>query len=234
MLVALTQDEDAAVSKRCFDTLTKITTRTNAAQHLDQLEQIFHATLIRVPRIIHASSEDEQMATILLLNGLLQSLSQTRLKSMLICVDTLDRFVSALLSLFELDRSVDLLHEQQYDGSVMLDVSLGTPWKRFLHLNGEKLVRHAETLVRIVGRSNAAEIVFKFLMDRLTENDAWCNEALVLLQLLLALNGWGEMSRMEQCLQELLGQRHWQLNVRADRTTHLEMAEVNIFLIVLF
>lgn len=227
MLVALTQDENPIVSKHCFDTLTNITTRLNASHHLDQLEQIFLVQLTQLPRIIHSGTEDELMAAVLLLTGLLQSLSQTRLKSLLSCADTLDRFIAVLLSIFELDRSGDLLHEQQFTGNVRLDPSLGTPWKRFLHLQNPQLVKYANRLVRIVGRSNAVEIVFKFLMDLLMENDQRCNEGLVVLQMLLALNGWGEVDRIEQCLNELLVARHWQLDVRADRTTNLEMAEVS-------
>lgn len=227
VLVALTQDDNPIVSKHCFDTLTNITTRLNASNHLDQLESIFLAQLTRLPRLIHAGSEDELMAAVLLLTGLLQSLSQTRLKSVLSCANTLDRFVAVLLSIFELDRSGDMLHEQHFTGNVIRDPSLGIPWKRFVHLGNAKLVNYSCRLVRIVGRSNAVEIVFKCLMDLLMDNDLRCNEGLVVLQLLLALNGWGEVERIEQCLQELLAPRHWQLDVRADRTTRLEMEEVS-------
>lgn len=227
MLVALTQDDHPDVSNHCFDTLTNITTRLNASNHLDQLEQIFLAQLTQLPRLIHAGTEDELMAAVLLLTGLLQSLSKTRLKAVLSCTNTLDRFVAALLAIFELDRFADLLHEQQFTGNVHLDPSLGTPWKRFVHLKSARLVNYSHRLVRIVGRSNAVEIVFKCLMDLLVENDQRCNEGLVVLQLLLALDGWGEVERIEQCLQEILGHRHWQLDVRADRSTRLEMEEVS-------
>lgn len=226
MLVALTQDDDPMVVEHCFDTLTNITTRLNAAQHLDQLEQIFLAQLTLLPRLIHAGTEDELMAATLLMTGLLQSLSQTRLKSVFSCARTLERFVDVLLDAFELDRSGDLLHEQFFTGNIVCDPSVGTPWKRFERLSTAKLLAYAQRLVRIVGRSNAVEIVFKSLMDLLQDNDPRCNEALVVVQLMLALDGWGEVNRIEQCLEELLDGRHWQLDVRADRTTALEMEEV--------
>lgn len=227
VLVALTQDDDPIVSKLSFDTLTNITTRSNAANHLDQLEQMFLDQLVQLPRKIHAGSESELLSKLIFLTGILQSLSQTRLKLVLSCAETLEKFVASLLSIFELDRTGDMLHEQQFTGNVQCDSSLGTPWKQFVHLNTPKLFNYANRLVRIVGRSNGVEMVFKCVMDLLIENDPRCNESLVVLQLLLALDGWGEVDRIAQCLNEILLPRHWTLDVRPDRTTHLKMAEVS-------
>lgn len=225
--IALSQDEMPNISKLCIETLQN-TNKNQYESLIDNIEAIFLSHLITLPRIVYAGDDDDQLAAILLLKGMLQNLAKTRLKTLLSCTDTMERFITFLLSFCELDRTMGLLQEEYSIRTFEEnDIAQNLPWKEFRNINNRITVDYFVDVCHILGRSNAADLVFHHLMDLFMASDSNCNEILVILQFMLSLDGWGETERTKICLEELLNDKHWILDTQANRTTNLEMEEVN-------
>lgn len=223
-LIALTQDESIEISKLCVEVLES--TSSKYGNLIDNIEAIFLSHLIILPRIVYAGDDDDQLSAVLLLKGLLQNLAKTRLKIILSNAETLERFIAFLLSFCEMDRSMDLLHEEHSIRSIQENNVHKLPWKEFRNIQSSITIDHFAQICHILGRSNAADLMFNHLMDLFTASNNNCNEILIILQSMLSLEGWGEIERTKQCLEELLNDKHWILDIQANRTTNLEMEEV--------
>lgn len=185
--------------------------------------------ITKLQGIIYSGDEDEQLAALQLLKGVLQYLAGKSLKIILTCPDTMEQFLYVLLFICELDRPLDLLHEEHALRSVDDSIeSLKLPWKQFKNLQNDSLVQCFSEICRILGRSAAADLIFYHSMELFVTSTKHCNQLLVLFQFMLAIDGWGETGRCTVCLDELMSNKHWDLDVRANQTTSLKMAEVNL------
>lgn len=228
---ALSQDSNTEVAQLCQDTLNNPIN----SNFMHQLECIFLSHITKLQALIYSGDEDEQFAALLLLKGVLQYLAGKTLKTILTCSDTMEQFLHVLLFICELDRPLDLLHEEHalrsVDDSI---VSLKLPWKQFKNLQNDSLVQCFSEICQILGRSAAADMIFDHSMELFITSTKHCNQLLVLFQFMLAIDGWGEVGRCTVCLDELMSNKHWDLDVRANQTTSLEMVEVRCSIKLLF
>lgn len=223
--IALSQDNNIEIAQLCQNTL-KNRHNTNFTH---QLECILMSHVARIQSIIYSGDEDEQLAALQLLKGVLQYLAGKSLKIILTCPDTMEQFVHVLLFIGELDRPLDLLHEEHALRSVEDPMAtLKLPWKQFKNLQNQSLVQCFSEICQILGRSAAADLIFNHSMEFFASSTMHCNQLLVLFQFMLAIDGWGEVARCSDCLEELMSNKHWDLDVRANQTTSLEMVEVRI------
>lgn len=223
ILLALSQDTDPSISKLCD---TTVQTTLQQLRFQDFVEQSFITHVIRLPRIISVGDEEEQIAGMLLLRGLLVTVQHTNLKRIFAVPDTLDRFVAVLVSAAELQRDMSLLRDEyslrnidENEGCVV-----ASTWKQFKNLRSQIIVEHFQSICELIGTSNAAEVVVGYLLERLPENVSICNEIIVLLQWLLSSND--HKTSICNCLEEFLLDIHWHLAVQANKTTKMEMEEV--------
>lgn len=223
ILLALSQDDDQSISELC-DTAIRTTLQELSLQ--DVVEQIFITHIIRLPRIVAVGDEEEQIAAMLLFKGLLESLRHANLKMIFAAKDTLERFVAVLISAVELKRDMSLLLEEyslrnvdEADGFVAVSA-----WKQFKNLRNQTIVDHFRSICELIGRSNASDVVVRYLLELLPENVSICNEIIVLLQFLLNSNG--HKTSIFNCLEDFLLDIHWHLAIQANTTTKMEMEEV--------
>lgn len=221
--IALSQDGSPEVAQLCQKSLNN---RHNL-NFMHQLECIFLSHITKLQAIIYSGDEDKQLAALQLLKGVLQYLAGKSLKIILTCPDTMEQFLHVLLFICELDRPLDLLHEEHALRSVDESIaSLKLPWKQFKNLQNDSLVQCFSEICQILGRSAAADMIFYHSMEFFVTSTKHCNQLLVLFQFMLAIDGWGEVGRCTVCLDELMSNKHWDLDVRANQTTSLEMVEV--------
>lgn len=225
ILLALSQDEDQSISKLCN---TTVRTTLQELSYRDFVEQTFITHIIRLPRIISVGDEEEQIAGMLLLKGLLVTLRHTNLKRIFAVQDTLDRFVAVLVSAVELQRDMSLL---QYEFSLRNvdendECVMVSTWKQFKNLRSRAIVEHFQSICELIGSSNASEVVVGYLLERLPDNVSICNEIIVLLQYLLYSND--HKTSICNCLEDFLLDIHWHLAVQANKTTNMEMVEVKL------
>lgn len=223
ILLALSQDEDQSISELC-DTAIRTSLQELAFQ--DVVEQIFITHIIRLPRIIAVGDEEEQIGAMLLFKGLIQSLRQANLKMILAVKNTLERFVAVLISAVELQREMSLLLEEyslrnvdEADGYVAVST-----WKQFKNLRNQTIVDHFRSICKLIGTSNASDVIVGYLLERLPENVTSCNEIIVLLQFLLNSND--HKTSIFNCLEDFLLDIHWHLAIQANTTTEMAMEEV--------
>lgn len=223
IILALSQDEDQSISELC-DTAIR-TTLQNLSFH-EIVEQIFITHMIRLPRIINVGDEEEQIAAMLLLKGLLQSLRHSNLKLIFAVKDTLERFTTTLISAVELKRDMSLLLEEYSLRNVDDNdgYAVATIWKQFKNLRNQTIVDHFQSICELIGTSNASDVVVGYLLELLPENAGLCNEIIVLLQFLLSSDG--HKASICNCLEDFLMDFRWHLAIQANKTTKLEMAEV--------
>ncbi|XP_037027040.1 TELO2-interacting protein 1 homolog [Bradysia coprophila] len=222
ILLALSQDEDPCIAKLCDAT---VRTTLQELPFQDFVEQTFITHIIRLPRIISVGDEDEQIAGMLLLKGLLVTLQHANLKRIFAVQDTLDRFVAVLVSAVELQRDVSLLQDEYSLRNI--DESEGcvvpSTWKQFKNLRSQVIVEHFQSICELIGSSNASEVVVGYLLQRLPDNVSICNEIIVLLQWLLISSD--HKTSICNCLEDFLLDIHWHLAVQANKTTKMEMEE---------
>lgn len=223
IILALSQDEDQAISELCH---TAIRTTLQELSFHEVVEQIFITHIIRLPRLISVGDVEEQTAAMLLLKGLIESLRNANLKLIFAVKDTLERFTTVLLSAVELKRDMSLLLEEyslrnvdENDG-----YAVASPYKQFKNLRNQTIVNHFQSICELIGTSNASDVVVGYLLELLPENVCICNEIIVLLQFLLSSNGL--KTSICNCLEDFLMDIHWHLAIQANKTTKLEMEEV--------
>lgn len=223
ILLALSQDEDQTISDLCE---SAIRTTLQQLSFQDVVEQIFITHIIRLPRIIAVGDEEEQIAAMLLFKGLLDTLRHANLKMIFAVRDTLERFVAVLISAVELKRDMSLLLEEYSlrnvdDNDEFVTVST---WKQFKNLRSQKVVDHFRSICKLIGMSNASDVVVGYLLEQLPESVSICNEIIVLLQFLL--NSIDHKTSICNCLEDFLQDIHWHLAIQANKTTKMEMEEV--------
>lgn len=178
------------------------------------------------------------MAGLQLLKGVLHCLAHTRLKTLLSSDETtLQQFMTTMTGICELTRPDALLHIEYGTHDVVDDNALTNrrrQWREFKNLPNDTAVECVTSICQILGRSNAADILFAYAMDEFVRNTIDCNNVLVLMQLLLNGGGWGEAHRLHACLTELQRSVHWHLDEQATRTTEMKMAEVLLCIYILF
>lgn len=224
ILLALSQDDDESISELC-DTAVR-TTLQELSFH-DIVEQIFITHIIRLPRIIAVGDEEEQIAAMLLLKGVLETLQHANLKLIFAVKDTLERLVAVLISAVELKLDMSLLLEEYSLRNVDENESYAvapTTWKQFKNLRTQTIVNHIQSICKLIGTSNASDVVVGYLLERLPDNVSICNEIIVLLQFLLNSNG--HKTSICNCLEDFLLDIHWHLAIQATKTTKMEMEEV--------
>lgn len=206
-------------------------------QIFDVIEQIFLAHLTKLPRIIYTGEEDEQLAGLNLLNGLVKALTQT--DSINVCLTNehvRNKLITALLASVELDRPNKLLDEEHsirlIDETVDDYALLGTatPWKSFKNLRNQAEAATVKSVCQLLGRNRfAKELVMDSLLKLFCTNSSNCNEILVLFQFLVPRDGTGEVkcgSLDEAVLDELLNSTHWSLGLQATLANKLDKEEV--------
>lgn len=223
-MLALSQDDDLSISEFCDNA---IRTSLQKSVFVNIVEQTFITHIIRLPRIISVGDEEEQVAGMLLLKGLLAALSHANTKMIFTVQDTLERFVAVLISAVELKRNVSLLLEEftlrNFDEIDELACTT-LPWKQFKNMRSPTIVNHFQSICKIIGTSNASDMVVGYLLQQWPENVTTCNEIIVLLQFLLTSND--HRTSISNCLDEFLLDIHWHLAVQANKTTKMEREEV--------
>lgn len=204
---------------------------------VDVIEQIFLSHLTKLPRIIYTGDEEEQLAGLNLLNGLVKALTQTdNIKICLTNEQVLNRLITALLATVELDRPNQLLDEQHsirlIDETVDDYALLGTatPWKSFKNLRNQATAWKIKSVCQLLGRNRfARELVLDSLLKLFCANSSNCNEILVLFQYFIPDKGQENAtlgSLDEAVLEEILTYTHWSLGLQAISANNYEKEEV--------
>lgn len=201
-----------------------------AARHLDQLDALFDKQLLRCPRVLANGSAAEQLTLLRLLRGIV--LGGCRLRLVLANDGAMQRLSTVLLFMVELGSgngaAVEALRESHQlcalqPSETAVDATTaaatsghGTPvWRQYQHLTTGSVRRAAEQLCAALGRSAVGEALFAELLQRMRDRTAGSNEALLVMQLMVAGEGWAEVARCRSLMDELLaGAEHWELDVR--------------------
>lgn len=192
---------------------------------IDLAEKQFVDHLIRLVRIAHTGDEDEQMANIRLLRGFVRILCDAdRLKITLSNQNNLEKFITVLLSMVELERSIKLLEENNniYDLSerdsknVQSLVLLrdNTPWKIYNNLRNSKLINEIASVCKCLSADEVVNVfLLEYLLKILSINSINCNEALVIIQMLAASQEKSDLSESIHIsiVEELLRDFRWNL-----------------------
>lgn len=200
-----------------------------AAQHLDQLDALFERLLLRCPRVLATGTAADQFALLRLLRGVV--LGGARLRLVLASGAVMQRLCTVLLFMVELRSGDGLAVEALRESRQLLalqpsatgdvdDVRTAaaddTPvWREYRHLGTRAVRLAAEELCAVIGRSAGGEAVFAQLLLRLRDRTAGSNEALLVMRLMVAGEGWAEVERCRALMAELVsGTEHWELDVQ--------------------
>lgn len=192
---------------------------------VDIVEQLFVDHLMRLIRVTHTGDEEEQMANILLLRGFISILSKAkRLQITLSNATILENFIIVLLSLVELDRPMKLLEENNniYDLTEkraenvhsLVRLRDNTPWKSFQNLRNAKLINEIASICECLSLNDTVHIfILEYLLELLTKNSINCNEALVIVQMVVnSIDKDGSSESLHiVILEELLHEFRWYL-----------------------
>lgn len=187
---------------------------------LEIVENLFLEHLMKLPRIFYTSDEDEQLASTAEFHGLISALCKSdRIRLTLANESTLRSLVSALLCAIELDLSAKLLEGDQtaYEigeeaAETIANLRNNSPWKSYRNIRNEKIVTTIEKICCLLGDSQTAStFLIEFLLKLLHNNASNCNEALVVLQLILRGSDQGR-ELWEMVIDELLEETRWALS----------------------
>lgn len=203
---------------------------------IDVAEELFISHLVRLPRIIYTGDEEEQMANILQLNGLVTMLCKTdRLKITLSIEGILDNFMASLLSIVEIDRVNGLLEENNN----IFDVDDKTPeninsltllrnhtqWKSYKNLRNNELLREVLCICDCISKLEPINVlILEYLVKLITQNSVNCNEAIIIVQMMIpnAFDNADPCSSLHfELLEELFTEFRWDL---ATETTENQLS----------
>lgn len=192
---------------------------------VDVIEQIFLAHLTKLPRIIFTGDEDEQMASLNLLSGLIKALSQSdNINTCLANEQVLQKLTTALVTAVELDRPNHLLQEEH---SIRLigdeqavecgTLRTNTAWKIFKNLRNQSSAVKIRSVCQLLGRNeHTKELVLDALFRSFCANSSSCNEIMILFQFFVPTSNDAKWSALESSiLEELLSTSHWCLGLQA-------------------
>lgn len=219
LTIALSQDTSSDIAQKCSDTIQR-SLNDDHRIGIEAVEQIFHAHLLRMPRIILTGQDDEKIACMLLFKGILQILSgtPTKLKILLSNTETLEKFMQILIAAAEMSRSIELLQDEHSIRTMTSteDVPNKRPWKQFKHCALPKVHDLLMEIGQCIGQSGACKIVVNFLLDLFENANSSCNEVIVLLQFILPVSV--DKTYMIVFLTEFLSDQHWQIAVQTNQT----------------
>lgn len=202
---------------------------------VDVAEVLFADHLIHLPRIVYTGDEFEQTVGFLQLEGVVRLLHATdRLKITMSNDEIMEKFIAILLLAVELERGNRLLEMNSchnyditesatpYSGNPSLAIT--PPWKTYKNLRTDHLIHKIRNTCKcITDQHQTYALILEYLLKLLAKNSINCNEALVLMQIVVGATTAGDESIAcnslhMAILEELASTFRWQLQTCMDVT----------------
>lgn len=201
---------------------------------IDIIEDCLLAHLIRLPRIIHTGSDEEQLAGFAQFRGFVKLLHQAkRLKITLSNENVLGNFIANLLLAVELERPNSLFEMNPNSNKAIDPTQEGvlsnhenTPWKIFKNLQQNEIVHEIHAICMCIREQmETYNFILAHLSELLMKNSANCNEALVLIQI-FAASSPEQPDPCESLHESILDSLHrdfrWQLVTQINENTSVD------------
>nr|XP_018904502.1 PREDICTED: TELO2-interacting protein 1 homolog [Bemisia tabaci] len=246
-LIVLAQDEIDAVSNAAKTALHKFSQKCeaeNGKSLVENIEENFFHLVTKLPRIVNGTDENVQLSELTLLGGYLSLLGPARLPHMLNSSAHLEKLISALVHLMELDTAGAKIIEEDF---IVKDydeyeswAKKSKSWRAFRHFSNENLIKKLEDICCILSDCHGTFIAHH-LLDLYETNSLHRKEITLILNLIAAneLSKSKDVELMTAVLDAYLEPSLWNLptskheiledsqaDVHSVRLNNLSLAEI--------
>lgn len=240
-VMALSEDENEAIQKRCRNTLIQLQMQTNSQGIFDEnAEMLLDAHLNKWPRILHRCEDHEQFAELLFFQGFLKNVKAEKLQLLLLVPKNLEMFVNCLLMALDLRSSRDLLNEEyslrqiRTGNSKDLQSELSKlQWRQFKYLGSKRTVDILYDIAALLGSEPTINrLICDYCLEQVQQRSAAMNESVLLLTVMITMPvKTARESRLmlaQLFLDQLLREEHWNLSLRPDASWRLKVEKVSL------
>ncbi|XP_027842762.2 TELO2-interacting protein 1 homolog [Aphis gossypii] len=244
-LIVLSDDEQPEVEKlanESVDKLHKIFDGQNKKSLLELLEESFYILLSRIPRFIRTSNYIEQKTELSLLSGYIKLFGKAHLSQVLNSYAHLDRLITALIQILELEyKTITLLEESSIRDlnsiqTFTADVSKNVPWKQLIHFNDTSALHKIECICKLIGLYGDSNFIGRYLMDLFESRAMYRREITLLINMVLSENsGEYHYNLVRDVIDLYLESDIWYLptSIENNSTTNIADAQKNVIQICL-
>lgn len=198
MVLALSADDSARVFTESRSVLDEVADQMLTFDSLcltEIIEEDFHKTLGKFPRVFHTGSEDEKLNLVKLLCGYLR-IFRTKISKILLSPAVSQRLLGALFLLTEFDTGkLNLLAEQAtcQDFQNAVDPAINCCRNQFMHFTNMNIYKEFIVVCKLLGTYGDIMMLVDTLRDKVEESTAYRKQAvLVLTNVLRSLTEDGE------------------------------------------
>lgn len=186
MVLAMSADDSERVSIQSLSVLDKVANQMLALDSLsltEILEEDFHRTLGKFPRIFHTGSENEKLNLVKLLCGYLR-IFRTRIANILVSPAVSQRFFGVLFLLSEFDTGkLNLLAEQAtcLDFQNAVDPAINCCRNQFMHFTNMNIYREFTIVCKLLGTYGDIMMLTDTLRHKIEESARHRKQAILVL-----------------------------------------------------
>lgn len=229
---ALSQDEDQRIRAICVDFLGRVNEDPVLSPILSaSVDELLQMHLVKLPRVINRWDDTEQLTEFLFWKGLVDNTSDDILAAAFTVDKKCKQFCDCLFQALELKLDNELLKEEYAIRDVEEDINEVKPfyWRRFEKINDERVIALIKDIVSALGQMQKVGSMLINHLWKILEHDLPDINEVILIYVFLLNDFLPYDPHLENhifTLQELLEERRWNLELRANEMPRLPLKNV--------